>query len=300
MVFFGNFVELKTITMNHFFRISALAAIVLASVACSSTKKLSYSPQGFPIVDQGGKVAIVAHRGFWNCEQAGFSENSIASLKAAQDAGLWGSECDIHVTADDVVIVNHDPSINGKAIGTHKFADFASDLLPNGERRPTFDEYLVQAAKCKTTFLVIELKKQMNKDREDRLLDLTIEALKAHKLLDPTRVLFITFSKYMCERIAREQPLFINQFLSSDPILNEDPAIYAALKINGVDYHRKMFMAHPEWVRNAHDIGMSVNVWTVNKADEIKKMIEIGVDAITTNEPLLVRELLGSNEYKKK
>lgn len=286
--------------MNHYLRISALAAAILVAAACSSTKKLSYGPQGFPVIDQGGKVAIVAHRGFWNCEQAGFSENTIASLKAAQDAGLWGSECDIHITADDVVIVNHDPSINGKAISTHKFADFAQDLLPNGERRPTLDEYLVQTAKCKTTYLVIELKKQPKTEREDRLLDLTIEALKAHNLLDPTRVLFITFSRHMCERIAKEYPLFINQYLSSDPILNEDPAIYAARKINGVDYHRKMFIAHPEWVKNAHGLGMSVNVWTVNKAEEIKKMIEIGVDAITTNEPLLVRELLGSNEYKKK
>ncbi|MBO4670992.1 MAG: glycerophosphodiester phosphodiesterase [Bacteroidales bacterium] len=286
--------------MNHYLRISALAAMLLVAAACSPSKKLSYSPKGFPVIDQGGKVAIVAHRGFWNCEQAGFSENSIASLKAAQDAGLWGSECDVHVTADDIIMVNHDPTIKGKAISTHKYADFAEDLLPNGEKRPTFDEYLVQAAKCKTTILVIELKKQPSQEREDKLLDLTVKALKAHDLFDPTRVLFITFSKYMCERVAKELPQFINQFLSSDPILNEDPAIYAALKINGVDYHRKMFIAHPEWVKNAHDIGMSVNVWTVNKAEEISRMIEIGVDAITTNEPLLVREILGSNEFKKK
>ena len=277
-----------------------MAAVILVAAACSSTKKISYSPQGFPAIDQQGKVAIVAHRGFWNCEQAGFSENSIASLKAAQDYGLWGSECDIHITSDDVVIVNHDPSIKGKAISTHKYSDFAEDLLPNGEKRPTLDEYLVQTAKCKTTMLVIELKKQPSQEREDKLLDLTVEALKAHRLFDPSLVLFITFSKHMCERIAKEYPLFINQFLSSDPILDEDPAIYAALKINGVDYHRKMFIAHPEWVKNAHNLGMSVNVWTVNKADEIKKMIEIGVDAITTNEPLLVREILGSNEFKKK
>ena len=60
-----------------------------------------------------------------------------------------------------------------------------------------------------------------------------------------------------------------------------------------------MFKAHPEWVRKAHSLGMSVNAWTVNKEEDIKKMIEVGVDAITTNEPLLVRDLL-SIEYKKK
>ena len=281
------------------FKFMAIAAAALAMAGCSTSKKISYNPEtGFPVIDQKGKVAIVAHRGFWKSEQGGMSENSIASLKAAQDAGLWGSECDIHLTADDVVIVNHDNSIEGKKIATHKFEDFANDLLPNGERRPTLDEYLVQTAKNRNTKLVIEFKKQPSPEREDLLVEKTIAALKAHNLYTPERVLFISFSKHICEKVAREHPRFINQFLSADPIGNQNPDIYGDLGINGVDYHYKMFKAHPEWVRGAHQRGMSVNAWTVNKADDIRRMIEVGVDAITTNEPLLVRDLLGDKEYK--
>lgn len=282
-------------------KLSVIAAVLLVAVSCGSSKKLTYSPaNGFPVIDQKGQIAIVAHRGFWKSEQGGMSENSIASLKAAQDAGLWGSECDIHITADDVVIVNHDPSINGKAIAKHKYADFAEDLLPNGERRPTLDEYLDQTAKCKTTKLVIELKKQPSEDREDMLVAKTVAALKKHRLYDPNRVLFISFSKYMCDVVACLCPEFINQFLSSDPnpMGNHIPEVYGKQGINGVDYHYKMFRAHPVWVENAHENGMSVNVWTVNKEDDIKEMIGLGVDAITTNEPLLVRQLLGDREYK--
>ena len=131
------------------------------------------------------------------------------------------------------------------------------------------------------------------------MVEKTIAQLKEHNLYTPERILFISFSKFICEKIAAEHPQFVNQFLSADPILDEDPAIYAAKGINGVDYHYKMFKAHPEWVRKAHSLGMSVNAWTVNKEEDIKKMIEVGVDAITTNEPLLVRDLL-SIEYKKK
>lgn len=49
------------------------------------------------------QVAIVAHRGYWNCEAAGFARNSLASLKAAQDAGFWGSEFDVNMTNDSVL-----------------------------------------------------------------------------------------------------------------------------------------------------------------------------------------------------
>ena len=138
-----------------------------------------------------------------------------------------------------------------------------------------------------------------SKEQVALMVEKTIAQLKEHNLYTPERILFISFSKFICEKIAAEHPQFVNQFLSADPILDEDPAIYAAKGINGVDYHYKMFKAHPEWVRKAHSLGMSVNAWTVNKEEDIKKMIEVGVDAITTNEPLLVRDLL-SIEYKKK
>lgn len=167
--------------MNHSLRLFAIAGAILLAASCGPAKTLTTNTAGFPLVDQGGKIAIVAHRGFWKSEQGGMSENSIASLRAAQDAGLWGSECDIHLTADGIVIVNHDPSIAGKSIRTHNYSDFAQDLLPNGEHRPTLDEYLVQTSKCKTTKLVIEFKKQGSDAVEDELVDKTIAEIgRAH------------------------------------------------------------------------------------------------------------------------
>ena len=264
-----------------------ISLVALAAVSCGVT-----SPK-FPKVKQSGKTAIVAHRGFWNCKEGGFSENSIASLKAAQDFGLWGSEFDIHLTKDLQVMVNHDNSINGKKIEDHNFSDFDNDLLPNGEKRPTLDEYLVQGAKCKTTMLVIELKSCDTKEHEDILVDKTLAALKAHNIFSPDRVLFISFSKHMCDRIAADAPKFINQYLNGDIA----PAQLAADGINGWDYHFNTVLdKHPEWVKEAHDLGMSTNIWTVNDEERTKGAIALGVDAITTNFPLMVRGILGDKE----
>lgn len=288
-------------TRLNFLKITAGLAAAISAAACGSAAKPSAETTAqFPSLSQGGKVAIVAHRGFWKSEQGGMSENSIASLKAAQDAGLWGSECDIHLTADGVVIVNHNADIEGKQISTHRFADFEGDLLPNGERRPSLDEYLEQARKCETTKLVIEFKKQPTEAIEDALVEKTVISLKSHRMFDPERVLFISFSKHICLKLAAEYPQFVNQFLSSDPVGNQNPEQYAASGINGVDYHYKMFKAHPDWIEKAHACGMSTNAWTVNKESDIRAMIDAGIDAITSNEPLLVRELLGDKEYKKK
>ena len=256
-------------------------ALILLTVSCSDQSRAP-------------KTAIVAHRGFWNCEEAAFSENSIASLRMAQEKHFWGAEFDLQLSADDTVMVNHNPSIRGMKIANHPYSDFIEFYLPNGERRPTLNEYLDQGAKCKTTMLVIEFKAQDTEEREDRLVDLTLDALKAHNLYDPARAMFISFSLHVCKRIAELAPEFGNQYLSGD-LYPED---LVALGINGWDYHYRVVEEHADWVARSAELGLSTNVWTVNKADPARSFIDMGVQAITTNEPLMVRRLLGRHEKK--
>ena len=69
-----------------------------------------------PATAQTGSIRIGAHRGFWKCDESQNTENSIASLKTAQDYNLWGSEFDIHLTSDHEVVVHHDANIEGHDI----------------------------------------------------------------------------------------------------------------------------------------------------------------------------------------
>ncbi len=250
----------------------------------------------FPKVPgKGRKVAIVAHRGYWNCEETSFSENSIASLRLAQEYGLWGSEFDVHITSDDVPIVFHNKTVAGLKIWDHTWAELKPHLLPNGETIPTLDEYLAQGAKCKTTVLVFELKIQKDQAREEKMVDLSLDLLRKHGLMDPKRVIFISFSKFMCDKIAREAPGFVNQYLEGDIV----PAKLAEDNINGFDYYDKTLAKNLNWIAEAHALKMSTNVWTVNKEEDMRLFIDNGIDAITTNEPLLLRKILGKKEFRK-
>ena len=242
------------------------------------------------------KIAITAHRGYWDCEAAGFMENTIASLKAAQDNGFWGSEFDVHITADDKLLVNHDASLGGLDIHQMPIDSFLVMVHKNGEHPATADEYLEQGSKSKC-MLVWELKPNESQEQENKLVDGAIEALKAHNLYDPKRVMFISFSLNMCKRVAEKCPEFTNQFLEGAEAELGPQEIFD-MGINGIDYHFSKFDAHPEWVEQAHKLGMSVNVWTVDEKEDIQRMIDLGVDCITTNKPMLVREMLGERELK--
>ena len=236
-------------------------------------------------------VGIVAHRGFWNCDEGGYAKNSIASLKAAQDAGFWGSEFDVNMTADEKLIVFHDDKIDGKAIDKNNYETFKDVTLSNGEKMPTLDEYLTQGKKSKETVLVYELKKRSNTELENRFVDLTIESLKKHKLLKPSRVIFISFSKNICERLADKLPKsFTIQYLGSQ----YKPQEVLESGINGIDFNYKIFYLNPKWISKAKELGMSTNSWTVNKEKDITKIIDMGIDYITSDYPLLVRDILKS------
>lgn len=241
-----------------------------------------------------GNIRIGAHRGFWTCDEAGRTENSVASLKAAQDHDIWGSEFDIHITSDDRIVVHHDASIEGQDIQKSKYKNFKKFRLKNGEPMPTLDQYLKQAKKCPATVMVLEFKSQYSAERENRLVDLTFKKLKKHGLYDPSKVMFISFSMNICEKVAAEAPEFTNQYLSG----GISPTELHKKGINGLDYHYNEFYSHPEWVKEAHELGMSVNAWTVDSEKDMKSMIDLGVDCITTNYPLAVRALLGDKELR--
>ena len=239
------------------------------------------------------KVAITAHRGYWNCEESGFSQNSIASLGNAQNQMFWGSEFDVHLTADSVLVVNHDASIQGIDIKTNPYSAIKDMVLPNGEKLSVLDEYLAQGEKSANTMLVFELKAGLTPELESYLVDESVAALKRHGLFSPYRVIFISFSLHMCKKIAAEYPEFTNQYLSSD-IAPE--TLWNEYKINGIDYWSPSLIEHPDWVAQAHALGMSVNTWTPNKEEDWQPLIDLGVDCITTDEPLKLRELLGDKE----
>src|SRR5665648_155520 len=57
------------------------------------------------------KNGVIAHRGAWKKDS--LPQNSIASLQNAIRLGVAGSEFDVQLTADEVLVVNHDPIFQG-------------------------------------------------------------------------------------------------------------------------------------------------------------------------------------------
>lgn len=233
---------------------------------------------------QAAQPKVIAHRGYWTAK--GSAQNSIRSLVKADSVGCYASEFDVWMTPDSVMIVNHDPRINGVMIQETPSEIVLKEKLANGETVPTLDQYL-QAAQGLKTRLVLELKTHDSRAREKAAVKKSLELIKKYGLEDRTD--YIVFSKDAFKQYIKQAPKGSKvYFLNGDFI----PAQIKSDKGAGIDYSLKVMKKHPEWIKQCHDKGLEVNVWTVDDPADMKWCIENGVDYITTNQPEELQKLL--------
>lgn len=235
------------------------------------------------IIGIQAQTQVIAHRGFWKTE--GSAQNSIAALEKAAEERLYGSEFDVQVTLDGKLIVNHDAKFQGFVIAETPFKELKKIKLKNGEKLPTLKKYL-KAGKKQDIQLILEIKSHKSKEVEDKMAADIVKMVKKMGL--QKQVEYIAFSLNICEQLAKLTPESEIAYLNG----NLPPAELKKKGINGIDYNQKVLEKHPEWVEEAHRLGMKVNVWTVNKENMMLKFIDMKVDYITTDYPLETQKLL--------
>ena len=234
------------------------------------------------------QTEIIAHRGFWKTD--GAAENSLSALIKADSIKAYGSELDIWLSSDGVPIVNHDPHVTldgEKLIVQDTPANVLTQVkLSNGENLPTLESYLDTFKDCHNTKLIIEFKGHRTKYQEDELTEKVLKMVRDRKLQN--RVEYISFSLNFVTKTIHLDPLAHVYYLTG----NLPPQQIKQIGAAGIDYHYSVIKNNPEWVKESHDLGLKVNVWTVNSPEDIQQMIDLKVDFITTDEPLLVEEML--------
>lgn len=237
------------------------------------------------VISSFAQTKVIAHRGFWN--MPGSAQNSIAALVKADSIGCYGSEFDVWLSKDNVPIVNHDSRFKGKPMETSDAAELTALKLSNGENMPTLEQYLATAKTLPNQIkLILELKEHSNKQRETEAVRQIVEIVKKYNLED--RMEYISFSLHAVKEFIRQSPGTPVYYLNGELSPKELKAIGCA----GFDYSLGPVKKNPEWIRQAHNLDMKVNVWTINKESEMKWLINKGVDFITTDNPLLLQCLL--------
>ena len=229
-------------------------------------------------------VKMIAHRGLSGLE----CENTAAAFIAAANRSYYGIESDVHVTADGKFIMHHDDTTGRVFTSDLKISQCSYKELsllcakqdgkaaPSPFRRdlviPTLEDYITICRRYSKT-AVLEIKNEFTADNIHRLLE-EIENL---GFLENT--VFISFVWENLIKIRTFKPHQALQFLTSSC---EDGIIQKLIHHHiGLDAHFKSLTS--DAVKRLHDVGLEVNCWTVNTTEDAEKLINLGVNYITTN-----------------
>lgn len=247
-------------------------------------------------------VNIIAHRG----ANKRAPQNTIPAFKKAIELGTDGFETDVHLSKDGVPVICHNYTIDETSNGSGEIEnmtleelrqyDFGSYFDPKfeGTTLPTLDEFLDLAVGKGLKVLNIELKPEKDDARRETLVKKTLEAVEARGLSDI--LLISSFSKEILEYIKQINPKCKTAFLYPAGYKRAHLAVlppYAAMeKMQCHAAHPHKLCIRGNFVKNAHAKGLQVNVWTVNESEDIRNMIQAGVDGIITDCPDRVRSIL--------
>lgn len=231
------------------------------------------------------KTKIFGHRG----ASAMAPENTLEAFALAAEQGADGIELDVQMTRDGQLVVAHDERIDRVSNGTGEIRKYTLEQLKQLSFNRNHPEY--QNAVIPTLKEVLELMKPLKltinielktgiywyEGIEEAVANLVRE-MKMEK-----QVIYSSFNHYSVQKMRQLCPESETAYLYSDVMLHVEE--YA--KNTGVQglhpalYHVKMTDFLEQYQRS----GLAVRVWTVDKEDDIRFLIEKNVDAIITNEP---------------
>lgn len=246
------------------------------------------------------QVRIIAHRG----APTFAPENTLPAIRKALEIGVDMIEIDVHQTKDGVLVIMHDEKVNKTTDGSGYIKDMTFDEIRSldagswfdpvftGTKVPALDE--VFEIMDETTKLLIEIKRgsPYYPGIEDRILG-TISMYEFEE-----RVEIKSFERPVVEHIRGRAPhipigksvVFRIPFFR---IIIDRGVRWGSVYTYEVDFlHSHWLTTTQALVRRARDEGFGLYAWDVNTEGRMRRLINMGVDAIETDYPHVLKEIL--------
>jgi len=230
--------------------------------------------------------AIFAHRG---ASQAA-PENTLAAFQLALEQQADGIELDVHLTADRQVVVIHDHDLSRTTDGAgsvyaHTLEEIRQLDAGGGQQIPTLEEVLNLVGDQAT--LNIELKGLSSAATE--LPKAVTDLVQAHGLTGT--VILSSFDPRLLAGARRFLPEARIGLLTPTGVLGEVIKAVSAPLLKPYSLHPHFSSVTPRYLQQAKERGRRVIAYTVNRAEDIRRLFALGISGIFTDDPLTARQI---------
>jgi glycerophosphoryl diester phosphodiesterase len=239
---------------------------------------------------------VFAHRG--GCALG--PENTLAAFDRGMRAGADGLELDVHLSADGVVVVHHDLTLDRTTSASgplaartadelsridagHRFAAGAAHpFRGQGIGVPTLREVLLRYP---DTFVIIEMKVDSNEmgeavARDVRLTGAVDRVCAAGYGARSAAAARAALPEMACSACHAEVRLAVYRTLTRWPVRQARYGGYQIPEQNG-----RLRIVSPRFIRYAHEASLKVQVWTVDEESDMRRLLQWGADGLITNHP---------------
>lgn len=250
-------------------------------------------------IGRPARTLVIAHRG--GARES--TENTIAAFQRAIRLGAAGIETDLRLTRDGVIALYHDdrfgrveglvPAQRTRLVSDMTYSELSAQPLvpvgdaPSRERVPTLDDLLKNV---RTGFLNIEMKRG---ERFDDLVKVTIETIRRFSGFD--RIVLEPPDLKTAEKLRKELgpalKLHINPGYDGTVSYQESLERVLKFKPHSISVNYKKVSI--DLIEQAHKAGVEVWTWTVDSPETAQALALMGVDAIKTDQPKMLIDLLG-------
>ena len=246
---------------------------------------------------------VIAHRGF----SSEYPENTVTSFEAAVSAGFNYIELDIHLTADSVIVVMHDETVNRTTNGEGNIRDLYLEEIKSldagswfdsnspSEQVPTLKEILVKFEN--RVHIFVEIKSE----EEDLLIELRslLETMgwipdsnydKSQKALPVPGISIISFMQDQLLLSAKVFPELAHGLLT---IETSEELIEWCVSKGMVGIFPYVAYVDRSFVSSAHNSGLYVGAWGFENPEQLSCSLALGLDGVTVDWPVEAGVIIG-------
>ena len=244
-----------------------LSVAVMALTACSEQQK---------------SVKILAHRGNASTgSEFTTDENTLDALCRAQELNFDGVEFDVHLTADNQLVIRHDNKINSElSCQGSTFEQIRAHVLPFGQQIPTLREWLEQAKKTPEIKQLLELKMHKG-ERNNELITACLEILRELDMVD--QMYMLSFDAAILDEVLSQEPNMKVVLNSSNLHHSLTPEQVYAKGYHAVSYNINVILNHTEWIEQFRNYGIETFLWMVNTPYTYNIAKDLGFTWVTTD-----------------
>lgn len=229
------------------------------------------------------KVAVLAHRGSTDH----YTENTLGAFQEAMDSQADFIELDCQLTADGVVVVNHDVSLKrcwgvSKNIGNMTFEELQNITDKDGQHIPALSEVFELCQDSRINFN-IEMKVSASSPSQ-QLAQAVMQVVQDYEM--ESRCIVQSFD-YESLKVIKS----IDDTMVCGYILNGFIGMYYDLEYADF-FSLNMAYVNERSVLTAHYRDKKILVWTVNSQERMEEALAMGVDGIITDHPIAAREVI--------